>query len=182
MIKKDLSIDFLGVRFENPFCLSSSPVGNCYEMCKKAYEVGFAGVVFKTIGPESYYIDEVSPRFDKLDKECTSQSADIGQAYLKTIGLKFRFLKLKKFKKQAMLRTVVTIVPQKQRDAVLFVPEEIKNDKEKVEKYVKEHKEKQEKLLSKPFKPIVEFIPGIKEEREKQEAYEAKLKRLGLKK
>ena len=71
MIKKDLSIDFLGVRFENPFCLSSSPVGNCYEMCKKAYEVGWGGVVFKTIGPKSYFIDEVSPRFDKLNKEST---------------------------------------------------------------------------------------------------------------
>lgn len=71
MIKKDLSVEFLGVHFENPFCLSSSPVSNCYEMCKKAYEIGFAGVVFKTIGPKSYVIDEVSPRFDKLDKEST---------------------------------------------------------------------------------------------------------------
>ena len=71
MIKKDLSIEFLGVHFENPFCLSSSPVGNCYDMCKKAYEVGWGGVVFKTIGPKSYFIDEVSPRFDKLNKENT---------------------------------------------------------------------------------------------------------------
>lgn len=71
MIKKDLSVNFLGVKFENPFCLSSSPVGNCYEMCKKAYKVGFGGVVFKTIGPKSYFIDEVSPRFDKLNKENT---------------------------------------------------------------------------------------------------------------
>ena len=71
MVKKDLSVNFLGVHFENPFCLSSSPVGNCYDMCKKAYEVGFGGVVFKTIGPKSYFIDEVSPRFDKLDKETT---------------------------------------------------------------------------------------------------------------
>lgn len=71
MLKKDLSIDFLGVHFENPFCLSSSPVSNCYEMCKKAYEVGFGGVVFKTIGPKSYFIDEVSPRFDKVSKEST---------------------------------------------------------------------------------------------------------------
>lgn len=71
MINKDLSVTFLGVKFENPFCLSSSPVGNCYDMCKKAYLVGFSGVVFKTIGPKSYFIDEVSPRFDKLDKENT---------------------------------------------------------------------------------------------------------------
>lgn len=71
MVKKDLSVDFLGVHFENPFCLSSSPVGNCYEMCKKAYDTGWAGVVFKTIGPGDFLIDEVSPRFDAVTKEAT---------------------------------------------------------------------------------------------------------------
>lgn len=71
MVKKDLSITFLGVKFDNPFCLSSSPVGNCYDMCAKAYDSGWGGVVFKTIGPSDYIINEVSPRFDKLDKECT---------------------------------------------------------------------------------------------------------------
>ena len=66
---KDLSINFMGVTFPNPFCLSSSPVGNCYDMCAKAYETGWGGVVFKTIGPKHYFIDEVSPRFDALAKE-----------------------------------------------------------------------------------------------------------------
>ena len=69
MIKKDLSINFLGVKFPNPFCLSSSPVGNDYDMCKKAYQTGWGGIVFKTIGPKSYVINEVSPRFDALTKE-----------------------------------------------------------------------------------------------------------------
>ena len=69
MVKKDLSITFLGVKFPNPFCLSSSPVGNDYDMCKKAYDVGWGGIVFKTIGPKSYVINEVSPRFDTLSKE-----------------------------------------------------------------------------------------------------------------
>ena len=69
MVKKDLSINFLGVKFPNPFCLSSSPVGNDYDMCKKAYELGWGGIVFKTIGPKSYVINEVSPRFDALTKE-----------------------------------------------------------------------------------------------------------------
>ena len=69
MVKKDLSITFMGVKFPNPFCLSSSPVGNCYEMCAKAYREGWGGVVFKTIGPKHYFIDEVSPRFDALTKE-----------------------------------------------------------------------------------------------------------------
>lgn len=69
MLKKDLSITFCNVRFENPFCLSSSPVGNCYEMCKKAYDEGWGGIVFKTIG--FFIADEVSPRFDALEKEGT---------------------------------------------------------------------------------------------------------------
>ena len=68
-MKKDLSITFMGVKFPNPFCLSSSPVGNCYDMCAKAYDEGWGGVVFKTIGPKHYIIDEVSPRFDALTKE-----------------------------------------------------------------------------------------------------------------
>lgn len=70
MLKKDLSITFCNVKFENPFCLSSSPVGNCYEMCKKAYDLGWGGIVFKTIG--FFIADEVSPRFDNLKKESTS--------------------------------------------------------------------------------------------------------------
>lgn len=66
MLTKDLSITFCGVNFPNPFCLSSSPVGNCYEMCAKAYDTGWGGVVFKTIG--FFIANEVSPRFDHLVK------------------------------------------------------------------------------------------------------------------
>ncbi|MDR5587249.1 MULTISPECIES: NAD-dependent dihydropyrimidine dehydrogenase subunit PreA [Clostridium] len=69
-IIKDLSIEFCGVKCENPFFLSSSPVGNCYEMCAKAFEAGWAGVMFKTIG--FFMPNEVSPRFDSLRKESTS--------------------------------------------------------------------------------------------------------------
>ncbi|MEG2246717.1 MAG: NAD-dependent dihydropyrimidine dehydrogenase subunit PreA [Peptostreptococcaceae bacterium] len=69
MFKKDLSIDFCGVKCENPFFLSSSPVDNCYEMCAKALETGWGGVVFKTIG--IFIPNECSPRFDALRKEST---------------------------------------------------------------------------------------------------------------
>ncbi|NLG86693.1 MAG: NAD-dependent dihydropyrimidine dehydrogenase subunit PreA [Firmicutes bacterium] len=69
MFKRDLSIEFCGVNCENPFFLSSSPVGNCYEMCAKALETGWGGVVFKTVG--FFIADEVSPRFDNLRKDAT---------------------------------------------------------------------------------------------------------------
>ena len=65
--KADLSVDFCGVHCENPFFLSSSVVGSNYEMVVKAFEMGWAGVAFKTIG--KYIPEEVSPRFASLEKE-----------------------------------------------------------------------------------------------------------------
>jgi len=69
MKKKDLSIEFCGVKCENPFFLSSSPVGNNYEMCAKALEAGWGGIVFKTVGV--FIPNEVSPRFCDMGKEST---------------------------------------------------------------------------------------------------------------
>lgn len=63
----DLSIDFCGVHTENPFFLSSSVVGSNYEMVAKAFDMGWAGVAFKTIG--MFVPKEVSPRFTALSKE-----------------------------------------------------------------------------------------------------------------
>lgn len=66
---KDLSIEFCGIKCENPFFLSSSVVAGNYEMCARALEMGWAGIVYKTIG---FYIPkEVSPRFDTIGKEGT---------------------------------------------------------------------------------------------------------------
>ncbi len=66
----DLSIDFCGVHCENPFFLSSSVVGSNYEMVAKAFDMGWAGVAFKTIG--LFVPDEVSPRFAAIEKEGTA--------------------------------------------------------------------------------------------------------------
>ncbi|MDO4203312.1 MAG: NAD-dependent dihydropyrimidine dehydrogenase subunit PreA [Selenomonadaceae bacterium] len=63
----DLSIDFCGVKCENPFFLSSSVVGSNYEMIAKAFRAGWAGVAYKTIS--FLDIQEASPRFAALTKE-----------------------------------------------------------------------------------------------------------------
>lgn len=63
----DLSVEFCGVKCENPFFLSSSVVGSNYDMVAKAFDMGWAGVAFKTIG--LFTPDEVSPRFAALEKE-----------------------------------------------------------------------------------------------------------------
>lgn len=64
-----LEIEFMGVKCENPFFLSSSVVASNYQMCAKALEMGWGGIVFKTIG---FYIPkEVSPRFSAIKKDNT---------------------------------------------------------------------------------------------------------------
>lgn len=70
MKEVDLSVDFCGVRCENPFFLSSSVVGSNYEMVSKAFDFGWGGVFLKTIG--AFVPEEVSPRFDALSKGSTS--------------------------------------------------------------------------------------------------------------
>lgn len=61
----DLSIEFCGIKFENPFCLSSSPVGNHAEMCARAYDAGWSGIVYKTLNLEkSFKIVMPSPRLN----------------------------------------------------------------------------------------------------------------------
>lgn len=57
----DISSEICGVKLENPFLLSSSVVGSSYEMVARAFDMGWAGVAYKTI---SYMdIKEASPRF-----------------------------------------------------------------------------------------------------------------------
>ena len=62
--KADISTDFCGIKLENPFLLSSSVVSSSYEMCKRAFEAGWAGAAFKTIS----FVDihEASPRYSAL--------------------------------------------------------------------------------------------------------------------
>lgn len=58
----DLSVDFCGVKFLNPFMLSSSPVSNTAEMVGRAFDAGWAGVAFKTIPTGKIPIVHPSPR------------------------------------------------------------------------------------------------------------------------
>lgn len=57
----DLSCDICKVKLENPFLLSSSVVASNYEMCARAFDMGFAGISFKTISLMDMH--EASPRF-----------------------------------------------------------------------------------------------------------------------
>ena len=58
----DLSIDFCGLKFKNPFLLSSTPVSNSAEMVARSFEAGWSGVVFKTLNSDRLPITHPSPR------------------------------------------------------------------------------------------------------------------------
>ena len=60
----DISTDICGVKLENPFLLSSSVVASNYEMCERAFEMGWAGAAFKTVCMMD--IHEASPRFSAV--------------------------------------------------------------------------------------------------------------------
>lgn len=60
----DLSIDFCGVKFKNPFLLSSSPVSNSAEMVGRSFEAGWSGVAFKTLNSDRLPIIHPSPRMN----------------------------------------------------------------------------------------------------------------------
>jgi dihydropyrimidine dehydrogenase (NAD+) subunit PreA len=56
-------MDFLGIQWENPLSLSSSPVTNSAEMIARAYDAGFAGAYYKTLNREDkFQISHPSPR------------------------------------------------------------------------------------------------------------------------
>ena len=59
-----LEITFCGIPCENPFFLASSAICTNYDMVARAFEMGWAGVFYKTICKQD--IHEVSPRFDAV--------------------------------------------------------------------------------------------------------------------
>ncbi len=63
----DLSVQFCGTKFLNPFLLSSSPVSNSAEMVSRAFDMGWGGVVFKTLNSNRVPIIHPSPRMNGYD-------------------------------------------------------------------------------------------------------------------
>jgi dihydropyrimidine dehydrogenase (NAD+) subunit PreA len=61
----DLTIDFCGVKAPNPFWLASGPPTNSEYQVRRAFDAGWGGAVWKTIGHEP--IVNVSSRYGGLD-------------------------------------------------------------------------------------------------------------------
>jgi dihydropyrimidine dehydrogenase (NAD+) subunit PreA len=60
----ELSVEFTGMQFPNPFMLASAPPTRTGEMIKRAFASGWGGAVTKTIAPES--VNDLQPRLHPL--------------------------------------------------------------------------------------------------------------------
>ena len=60
----DLSTVFAGIRCPNPFWLASGPPANCADQVMRAFDAGWGGAVWKTIGEP---IVNVSSRYSSVD-------------------------------------------------------------------------------------------------------------------
>ncbi|MHB0886324.1 MAG: NAD-dependent dihydropyrimidine dehydrogenase subunit PreA [Bacillota bacterium] len=63
----DLSVNFCGVRFENPFVLAAAPPTDNAEMVARGFEAGWAGAILKTTSVESEPVSLVYPMMTGLD-------------------------------------------------------------------------------------------------------------------
>src|SRR6266568_8647 len=62
--KPTLETSFCGIRCPNPFWLASAPPTNCGEQIMRAFDAGWGGAVWKTIGEP---ITNVSSRYSATD-------------------------------------------------------------------------------------------------------------------
>src|SRR6476659_11373646 len=60
----DLSINFAGIKSPNPFWLASAPPTNMGSMVERAFDAGWGGAVWKTLGEP---ITNVSSRYSSVD-------------------------------------------------------------------------------------------------------------------
>lgn len=65
----DLSVEFCGVRFPNPFVLAAAPPTDNADMIARGFDAGWGGAVVKTLGLEHVAVDLVSPMMVGLTYE-----------------------------------------------------------------------------------------------------------------
>jgi dihydropyrimidine dehydrogenase (NAD+) subunit PreA len=63
MTMADLSSDFVGIRSPNPFWLASAPPTDKEYNVRRAFEAGWGGVVWKTLGLDPHIVNVNGPRY-----------------------------------------------------------------------------------------------------------------------
>ncbi len=66
---RDLSYEFLGIHFENPFILAAAPSTDNLDMVRRAFDMGWAGAILKTTSIEGTRVDLCYPMMSTFDHE-----------------------------------------------------------------------------------------------------------------
>jgi dihydropyrimidine dehydrogenase (NAD+) subunit PreA len=66
---RDLSYDFLGIHFENPFLLAAAPSTDNLDMVRRGFQMGWAGAILKTTSVEGTKVDLCYPMMSTFDYE-----------------------------------------------------------------------------------------------------------------
>ena len=62
----DLSVNFAGIKSPNPFWLASAPPTDKAYNVNRAFEAGWGGVVWKTVGEDPHIVNVYGPRYGAL--------------------------------------------------------------------------------------------------------------------
>ncbi|MBX2991903.1 MAG: NAD-dependent dihydropyrimidine dehydrogenase subunit PreA [Bacteroidetes bacterium] len=66
---RDLSYNFLELRFENPFILAAAPSTDNLEMVRRAFQMGWAGAILKTTSVEGTRVDLAYPMMSTFNHD-----------------------------------------------------------------------------------------------------------------
>lgn len=66
---RDLSYDFLGLHFNNPFILAAAPSTDNLEMVRRAFSMGWAGAILKTTSIEGTRVDLAYPMMSTFNHD-----------------------------------------------------------------------------------------------------------------
>ncbi|HEY8143256.1 MAG TPA: hypothetical protein VIG06_11320, partial [Kofleriaceae bacterium] len=69
----DLSVVVNGITFENPFLLASGPPGTNAKVIAKSFDLGWGGVVCKTISLDASKVVNTAPRYGKFKSRDTGE-------------------------------------------------------------------------------------------------------------
>ena len=99
-VKRDLSIEFCGKHFVNPFTVAASPPSDTRARVERAFEAGWGGAVFKTTSVASEVVDLVYPMMGALSYKDRRHAAFynidlISERHIEEICSDIRYLKAK---------------------------------------------------------------------------------------
>ncbi|MBC2722786.1 NAD-dependent dihydropyrimidine dehydrogenase subunit PreA [Desulfosporosinus sp.] len=93
----DLSVDFCGIKHENPFILAPSPSTDNLDLLIQAFEAGWAGAVLKTVAVDSRVVSRVFPMVTRVEQDAAFiglQNIDlVSEHSVETIERNVRILK-----------------------------------------------------------------------------------------